>query len=110
MSEQHVLIRVSGGAISVAPSPVRVSKKNKDEVVWKCADKFAIDFIPVGPFGQDHIDPVPTEGPDFRKRDRLKVKWIAKSGKVEENAAPGDYKYSVTSSGITLDPGVHVDP
>ncbi len=109
MSKQHVLIKVSKGTISVAPSPVPVSKKNKDVVVWNCEEKFAIDFIPVGPFRKDHFDSVPSQERPFRKRAGLRVKQEVVSGPIDPAAAPGDYKYTVTSGGITLDPVVHID-
>ena len=110
MSKQHVLIKVSGGIITVTPSNVWVSKSGKDEVVWESKDEFEIDFNPVGPFSQDHFDSAPSKGPAFRNRAHLRVKQEADSGAVDKDAAPGDYKYAVTSCGITLDPGVHIDP
>lgn len=109
MSKQHVLIKVSGATISVTPSNVPISKSHKDEIVWHCEDKFAIDFIPVGPFRKDHFESVPSEERSFRRRKGLEVKQEADSGPIDPGAAPGDYKYTVTSGGITLDPVVHID-
>jgi hypothetical protein len=109
MSKQHVLIKVSGGAITVTPSNVWGSKSKKDEIVWQCEQAFAIDFIPVGPFSKDHFESAPSRGLNFRKRKGFEVKQEADSGPIDPAAAPGDYKYTVTSGDITLDPVVHID-
>ena len=61
MSKLHVLIKVSGGAITVTPSNVWSSRSKKDEIVWQCEQAFAIDFIPVGPFSKDHFESAPSK-------------------------------------------------
>ena len=98
-----VTIRLAGGSVVVAPDPVKVNAKKREQVEWTCEDgSFEIDFNKDGtPFDQSMYGGSQSQG--------------KKSGPCRSNAEEKTYHYTVTvqpASGgapIVLDPGVTVE-
>jgi hypothetical protein len=79
-----------GTTISVSPDPIQISRSGNQEIEWLCSDpSFEVEF-----------ESTPFEHRRFNKNR-------PKSGKPRKT---GNFKYSVTVGGQTLDPRVIIDP
>jgi hypothetical protein len=91
-----VIVTITPGTpITVSPEPAVISKKDGDQVEWKCTTGcvWKAHFAKPSPFASDIFDNA-----------------HPRTGRVPDKTAPGLYHYAVTVNGHTIDPGVQVNP
>ena len=92
--EKEVTITVDATGIKVDPDRFHVSKRDNEEVVWRCNVAFTVDFEE-SPFNETQFnDEYPFSGLTRRSVLHSTIKH---------------YKYTVTAGGHTKDPDGQVD-